>query len=56
MQNANKMQTRTTTAIFLIVLLRAVGRIEARLTKTAYDAVIASYKEQIEDLRTFFKL
>lgn len=37
-----------------IVILRALARIEARLSKKDISEVIADYKQQMEDLETFY--
>lgn len=38
----------------LIVILRALARIEAKLTEKGYEEVLQDYKQQIDDLETFY--
>lgn len=39
--------------IYNIVIMRALARIEAQISKKDISEVIADYKQQIEDLETF---
>lgn len=59
MSNKNEIITEDTqvaTTCFNVVMIRALARVEAHMLGVSYESVIDTYKEQMADLETFYRV